>query len=167
MLLAISEWVKQFHFCPGTVKNLLGRSKSLSGLLYANTMCVRTILHYAMGKSSIAKVQYLHTNVTVLTAKYCNTGMQVLVFSKTRFSIVWWKIVRTYMGLAYNNPGNGLLRPNRFLTVPGQKWNCFTHSDIANSIRRICNRHPTDTGYRSLLRYVSRSFNKLPIPWGK
>ena len=33
-----------------------------------------------MGKSSIAKVQYLHTNVTVLTAKYSSLGLSKLNF---------------------------------------------------------------------------------------
>ena len=43
-------------------------------------MCARTILHHAMGKSSIAKVQYLHTNVAVLTAKYSSLDLSKLNF---------------------------------------------------------------------------------------
>lgn len=49
-----------------------------------------------MGKSSIAKVQYLQTNITVLTAKYSSLGLSKLNFRfvEKKFSTKWKKIFK-------------------------------------------------------------------------
>ena len=46
-----------------------------------------------MGKSSLAKVLYLHTNITVLTAKYSSLGLSKLNFRfvEKNFSAKWKK----------------------------------------------------------------------------
>lgn len=55
-------------------------AKSLYELLCANIMYVRTILHDTMEILSFAKVQYLHTSITVLTSKYFSLDTSKLMF---------------------------------------------------------------------------------------
>ena len=60
------------------------------------------------------KLEYLAVSTAILVSKYWTLAI-------LDFPIAWCKIVRTHMVFAYNNPDNDLLRPARFLTVPGQK----------------------------------------------
>ena len=104
-------------------------------------MCVRTILHHAMGKSSLAKVQYLHTNVTVLTAKYSSLGLSKLNFRFVeKFFSTKWK--NFFKGLKIFENKERFVLGRRSITL---KTHFATPCQAKNKNRLLGKKRSTDT----------------------
>ena len=130
-------------------------------------------IFFQQSENSIWIYPNCSTSPSVLEYLRLSTGL----WHNSIFPLCRVEIVRTYVAFLYNNLYRTSPLPTDLWTLltlvlrplPGQKWNCFTHSDMAYSMWDfawcICDRHPTDTGCRSLLCYVSCSCNELPTPW--
>lgn len=118
----------------------------------------------------VSKLKYFTIGTRVLAKKYWT-------LAKLNISIVSCKIVRTYMMFAHNNSYNDFAIANRFMNFVNLSGfaPCQGKNEIVlltqiwpigmwDPAWDICDRYPTDTGYRSLLRYVSCSCNEPPTP---
>ena len=116
---------------------------------------------YPNCSTSPSVLEYLRLSTAILVCQYWTLAI-------LDFPIVWCKIVRTDIVFAYDNPGViGYDLPD--------SWPCQDKNETVlltrilpiacDFVRCICDRHPTDTGCRSLLCYVLRSYKELPIPW--